>query len=157
MRNHKNEVARMVDLFAYSLKGFDEDGVELYLSVAKKNFKEKNSKRLVDRFHTNSSFRDHCNMAHCLRQIFKDYKDKVKRHSRGFPLTPMNIYVLTDAVWQPKCEVKTEIIAFVNFLAEWKVDLRQVGIQFIRFGTDVGAMQRLRELDRLKQKGEAVR
>jgi hypothetical protein len=158
MNQHKNDVANMIDLLAYSLKGFDPDGVEMHLSVAGHSFKEKNAARLVDKFRSKSSFQNTCNMAHCLRRIFRDYKEKIKHHARGFPLTPMNIYVLTNAVWQPQCEVKEEIIKFVQFLAE-KVPtkMRQVGIQFIRFGSDPEGIRRLEILDRLKEKGDVDR
>lgn len=150
MRIHKSNVANMAGLLVYALKGFDSDGIDMHLPVARKARTIANSKYLSS-FLSESTFTGECNMAHCLGQIFEAYKEKINSHAKG--LKPTNIYVLTDAVWQPKCEVDAQIINFVQYLVSQGQWSRQVGIQFIRFGDSEDSRICLETLDTLKQRG----
>jgi hypothetical protein len=140
----------MASLLVYVLKGFDSDGIDMHLSVAHKTSTIANSKYL-GRFLNESTFTGQCNMAYCLGQIFETYKAKITSNAKR--LKPINIYILTNAVWQPKCEVDVLIIDFVKFLMDKDQWLRQVGIQFIRFGDSEASKVCLETLDTLKQRG----
>lgn len=156
MRPHKADVADMVGLLAWILKDFDPDGIELRLAVADQGFNSKNSSSLVDSL-TRSTFQATCNMAHCLGRIFEEYKERIRQHAPGFPARPMNIYVLTNGIWQHRCEVEEQITDFVRFLIANRANRRQVGIQFVRFGEDEVGKARLRALDTLKQRDLVAR
>lgn len=154
MIGHKLEVSKMADLLVYALKGFDSDGIDMHLTVARTKRTITNSSQL-SRFLAKSSFMGQCNMAHCLGQIFEAYKEKISKKAKD--LKPASIYVLTDAIWQPKCEVDTQITDFVKFLVNEGQWSRQVGIQFIRFGNKESSRLILEALDTLKQNGFTAR
>ncbi|QDS71140.1 hypothetical protein FKW77_009908 [Venturia effusa] len=158
MRSHKLEVKAMVDLLAWTIKGFDPDGVELRLAVTNTTFNFKHSTELVESLNE-SDHNGPCDMSYCLSQIFDQYKDKVNRHRRGLgsSFRRMSIYVLTNGVWQTPSEVEEQITDFVKFLEQHEMDRRQVGIQSIRFGDDELGMSRLHNLDTLKKRNRVTR
>jgi hypothetical protein len=154
MIGHKLEVSKMADLLVYALKGFDSDGIDMHLSVARTKRTITKSSQL-SQFLAKSSFMGQCNMAHCVGQIFEAYKEKISKKAKD--LKPASIYILTDAIWQPRCEVDTQITDFVKFLVDQGQWSRQIGIQFIRFGNDESSRLRLEALDTLNQNGLAAR
>jgi hypothetical protein len=152
MKPHEAEVESMVDLLGWTLKDFDPDKIEMRLAVANERIESNNSSDLVESL-GKSNFQATCNMSHCLGELFEDYKKKIGIHGQGYYTRPMNIYILTNGIWQTPCEVEEQITDFVKFLEEHRLNRRQVGIQFIRYGENQLGMGRLHNLDTLKQRG----
>lgn len=146
MKDHKEEIIEIGGLLGYCLKGFDDDGVDMHLAVARKAFRSGHSKKLK-RAISDCKFKAPCNMANFLEPIFEDYKEKIQSHTQ---IKPTVLYILTNAVWLEVCEVEAQIVNFVRFLEKHNVALHQVGIQFIRFGDSAKGEQRLQALDKLK-------
>lgn len=59
----------------------------------------------------------------------------------------LSLYVLTDAVWQPKIDLTTTVRTLVRSLEDHKLTNKQIGIQFIQFGNNPDSTQRLKKLD----------
>lgn len=58
----------------------------------------------------------------------------------------MNIYILTDGVWEPNSDVAGAILSLARTLLESDYPPRQVAIQFIRFGHDPEGAEKLDHL-----------
>jgi len=153
MKDHRDHLTKLTDLLVYILKQYDPNGVEMRLSVSGKSDISRNSTALV-KLLGQGSFKETCNMSYVLHQILNPYQDKVRQ---GWRPLPMNIYILTDGIWQPNCDVEDQIKLFVKFLKDSGFGPYQVGIQFIRFGEDPDGTRRLEELDKLKKRGLADR
>jgi len=67
------------------------------------------------------------------------FKRKIK------PIRSMNIYVLTNGIWQPNIDLAPPIKRLLAKLGEH--GKYQVGIQFISFGRDTEALTRLNKID----------
>ncbi len=151
MQCHQLEVRDHLDHLVYMVKETDPDGVELRFSMFKDKLRFKNTKPLLEAFDRKMA-EGESNIRIPLLQILEEYEEKLenrarkKRWSRG-PVRPLNLYILTDGVWQPHCDA-TEIISdMVNMLTKYGVRRENFGIQFIRFGNDADGIARLEKLD----------
>ena len=97
-----------------------------------------------------------------LSSIVRDYQESLNRTQGSTSLVskyltkrtrPLSLYVLTDAVWQPTCNVPPVIQSLVKTLKDLNLHKQQIGIQFIRFGERPEGIKRLEELDKLKLRG----
>jgi hypothetical protein len=59
----------------------------------------------------------------------------------------MNLYILTDGVWEAKTNVEATIRNLVQTLNEVGKTRLQIGIQFISFGHNANALARMDRLD----------
>jgi hypothetical protein len=57
------------------------------------------------------------------------------------------LYILTDGIWEPNCDAAGPIKNLVNKLNKLDKGRVQVGIQFISFGNNPEALDRLDILD----------
>ena len=85
----------------------------------------------------------HTDMASALSELFSEYKQKMRK-TRGFTLI-----VLTDGLWikDDRGEVRDEI---AKFAAQFGLPFprhRPFGVEFVRFGDDAEAKQKLEYLD----------
>jgi hypothetical protein len=148
----------MTDLFAilsYLTKDADPNGLEVYFTVSDgRATKARNTTPLLASIKTRSQLGT-TNISLGLSYILNDYRSRLheqKRH-RLFPrkvlkdVRPMSLYVLTDGIWEPPADASTPIRSLVKELQELGLQRTQVGIQFIRFGEDPEALERLQALD----------
>lgn len=61
------------------------------------------------------------------------------------PVRSLNVYIFTDGIWQPECDLKPLIRRVVNKLKG--NEPYKVGIQFISFGEDARGLESLETLD----------
>lgn len=147
MKAHEAEVKRILDILAYLVKDSDPDGLELYFTCSKNHFKEKDPSKLVTKFMGNVP-RGLTDIRTRLTSIIDSF---IKGFDRNWvlkkfkPVRSLNIYVLTDGIWQPNTDLTPPIRRLVNKLDE--NGQYQVGIQFISFGDRLGALERLNDLD----------
>ena len=155
MYKHRPELQRLLRILAYLTKHSDPDGLELYFMIDPQDVKSKHSKPLVDRLDY-KKFEGTSDIQHRLGSILQGYSDKLQDPSRaktfwGRPKTrsanKLSIYVLTNGVWETHSDAKPPIRALVNNLLELQLVNKQVGISFIRFGSDPVGKDRLEELD----------
>lgn len=157
MLAHETQVRSLLELLGYLVKRKDPNGVDLYFTCSSKKYSNiRKATRLIELFnrHRPRGNEDKTDMSARLSSIMIEYQnDLARRHHLGLRKTrPLSLYILTDAVWQPVCEVAPVIKSFVNTLTERNLPKQKVGIQFIRFGNHPHK-SRLKELDRLKVDG----
>ncbi|KFY93298.1 hypothetical protein V500_03785 [Pseudogymnoascus sp. VKM F-4518 (FW-2643)] len=88
-----------------------------------------------------------------LTQIFDAYIDDLRKPRHRIlsrvskPIKPLNLYVLTDGVWEEHCDPRSLVGNFVRQLDDLRKVKGSVGIQFISFGQDPVGLKRMRDLD----------
>ena len=147
MKAHENEVKCILGILAYLVKDSDPDGLELFFTCSKKKFKEKDPAKLVTGFAANTP-RGLTDIRMRLSSIIDNY---IKGFDRNWlmkkvkPVRSLNIYVLTDGIWQPDTDLRPPLRRLISKLNENGQYV--VGIQFISFGNDSDALKRLDHLD----------
>ena len=147
MKAHETEVKRILGILAYLTKDSDPDGLELFFTCSKKKFKEKDPTKLVMGFEANTP-RGLTDIRLRLSSIIDGYIKGFDRNwlmKRVKPVRSLNIYVLTDGIWQPDNDLKPQLRRLIAKLDENGQYV--VGIQFISFGSDSDALKRLDHLD----------
>lgn len=147
MASHEPDVKRILSILAYFLKNADPDGMELYFAGAPGKFKSKEPMKLVEKFVANKP-KGVTNIKPRLTSIINGYIDGFEKSwlQRKFkPMRSLNIYVLTDGIWQPSIDLAPPIKRLLAKLEEH--GKFQVGIQFISFGKDTEALKRLDKID----------
>ena len=157
MGQYRDQVRRVLELLSALTRPYDPDGLDLFFSTQPRKHKPKTNGELLRLFDERP--------AHGLPDMRERFASIIEQHSDRFGRknvlrrirhpnsTPskgprrLNLYVLTDGVWQPGCTLVTEIKTLVSRLQEHKLSNKHVGIQFIRFGNDAEGKKRLRLLD----------
>lgn len=152
MKTHWDDVVHLFSVFAYFVKRFDYNGLEMYFTVSenKKTFKDTSSVVSVLK---NMKHTTYSNIDMRLGEILRNYKIDLERQERrkgsfwkGKVVKPLSLYVFTDAVWQD-CDAVAPIEAMIEKQRELALPREQVAIQFIRFGNDPTGIAKLEYLD----------
>jgi len=147
MAVHENEVCQILGMLAYLVKDSDPHGLELFFTCSNPKFKERDPDKLVKGFKKNTP-RGITDIRLRLGDIIDSY---LKGFERGWimkrvrKVRSLNIYVLTDGIWQPSNDLRPvlkRLIAKLNEKGRYVV-----GIQFISFGNNSDALERLDHLD----------
>ncbi|KAL9027582.1 MAG: hypothetical protein Q9196_003915 [Gyalolechia fulgens] len=159
MEPHKKQVRDVLELLSSLTARYDPNGLDLYFATEpNKTYQPRNNKQVLEFFdkHRPHSLTD---MRTCFASIMEPYQarfgQKTNRWSRLLHpnSTPskgprkLSLYILTDGVWDPECDLITEIKTLVAGLQKEGMTNKHVGIQFIRFGDDASAIERLEKLD----------
>lgn len=161
MKPHWDALKSACSILFEAVKCFDKDGVDIYFTVFKNSQRTQRIKKTGE---LDSILRTHrpqdvpCDMSNRLDLIVQAYKHKLmKRYGNtglfgGLGLDwlkravrPISIYILTDGQWQD--DPKSVIQRLVHQLETLELSKRQIGLQFISFGDDPAALQRLKRLD----------
>ncbi|RDW85934.1 hypothetical protein BP5796_04259 [Coleophoma crateriformis] len=151
MKAHQTEVKRILGILAYLVKDSDPDGIELRFTNSDSYVQSKNSTQLVETFLSNTP-RGLTDIRLRLGWILNEYSKTLKKQSQGRfwhrfkSVRSLNIYVLTDGIWQPISDVTSPINQLISNLKD--NGQYQVGIQFISFGSNEQALERLKYLDK---------
>ena len=154
---YREEVRKVLDLLAYMLLESDPDGLDVYYTSDREKLKRKNHFSILKDFNKHP-FNGTPDMRERIADILARYREKLgkknnfitRRLHKDTPLIGprrLNLYVLTDAVWQPKTTLTIEIQTLVSDLLKHGLTNKQIGIQFIRFGNDGEGIERLNRLD----------
>ena len=161
MLQHKEELKSVLMATAYLVKKYDDDGVDqLYTQSDRSILTTKKTTVMVDELNK-VTFWGKTDMEVKLGAILEDYKRKIipdKRTSRWFSKLSLHsskkmpkklsLYIFTDGYWQPGCNVESVIKSMVTSLVQHDLRVKQVAIQFIRFGPgDPEVLQQLERLD----------
>ncbi|KAL8748261.1 MAG: hypothetical protein Q9184_007455 [Pyrenodesmia sp. 2 TL-2023] len=167
MLSYWTKARDLLDVLGYIVKDKDRNGVDLFFTCSTKKYsKIKRSSGLIELFdkHKPTSNYTLSDMSASLSRVICDYQyDLTNRRERRSISTCMRrqrvrqlrLYIFTDAVWQPTCDVSPVIKSMVDTLREQHLPKQQIGIQFIRFGDYPEGITRLERLDRMKVDGEA--
>jgi hypothetical protein len=149
-------VLKILSIIAYKVKNSDPDRIELYFTTTKEVTRHRKSSSLykitvsrnpLHRIKPNG-IRLKSNMEWRMGQILEQYQQKMRlMGSGGRGVNKLNLYVLTDANWQPQAEPENCIKNLVATLDELRMAKDQVGIQFIQFGKDPVGSELLEKLD----------
>lgn len=139
-------------IFASFLKRYDDDGMDVYFASSREGVNSKNVKPLMTRVFGHLQ-RDTSDIGQSLERLVTTYIDKIdgKQRRSRFRGTkepkPFCIYVLTDGIWEETSNARSPIKRLVDTLKLHRKDPTQVGIQFIFFGSDQQAREKLEWLD----------
>lgn len=162
MRNHWTTVKDLLSLLAWTVKKFDDNGMDYYFLSEMKKRNSKTATSIVEQTQLRAGHPAvRLNAATCLDKIFGDYASRYQSKQGsirskisakfygpkpdGRICKPCSYFILTDAIWQPKCKVSAPIIRLMDSLRDARD--HQVGISFIQFGNDDVGTRRLRFLD----------
>lgn len=164
MKTHRKEVRNTLEAMAYLAKSYDPDGMDIHFTMSRgKGSKIKTTEKLLQKFDS-EQFSGTSDMQSQLATYLEEYKRKfsdqhrfsvtsaIKNVSlskaRQGPPPRLSLYIFTDGIWQPRSEVELPIKLMVEYLQENKMLNKQVGIQFVQFGDNKPAIQRLEYYDR---------
>jgi hypothetical protein len=151
MKPYWKSLIRVVEALTYILKDVDPDGLDLSFTICRETLtKTKRTTSLVELVKSQSKLLEGTtDMDLRLSEILDTYQtglEKPKTFLRK-PVLPMNLYILTNGLWEPNYDAAGPIKNLVNKLNKLHKGRVQVGIQFIRFGNNVEAIDRLNILD----------
>lgn len=156
MRPHWKDVAQLLTVLSYMVKGLDRDGLDLHFTMSSRRMNEASSTKLVrhvERAHPGGASDIDLSLDRILNPYLEQLmSNKAPRRNWLLPRNfarPLNIYVLTDGVWLPDSDGTRSIKAFVAKLHELGIHnpAKQIGIQFIQFGNDRDGAKKLQHLD----------
>ena len=159
MSPYWNDVEAVFGILAYIVKSADPDGIDMYFTMSETKYNSKNrwgrnsSTKLVEHVQEQRrKIRGTSNITYRLDSVLQPYITKLTNAfnlRRGATPRPLNLYVLTDGVWEAGCDPSLTIKKLVDKLIEfgYSKDSKQIGIQFIRFGNSEEGGKRLDNLD----------
>ncbi|KAL9607532.1 MAG: hypothetical protein Q9167_007563 [Letrouitia subvulpina] len=156
-RDYRLQMRKVLELLARKVESTDSRGLDLYFTAPYRKLKRQKSNAILNAFDS-TDLRDMPDMRSCLARILDEYQDKLGKPRivgkiKNPKTTPfvgcrkLSLYVLTDGIWQPNVDLVQEIQTLVEHLAERKLTNKQVGIQFIRFGQNLQAIEKMKRLD----------
>jgi hypothetical protein len=148
---HWDEVTDVFEALSYILKKVDPNGLDLSFTVSGhslKNCKETTSLLQLIR-DQRERLRGATDMNLKLTKLLEDYQTALEKPKSRFrkAVRPLNLYILTNGIWEAKCDAEGPIRRLINKLADLNKGRIQVGIEFISFGNDTAGIQRLDYLD----------
>ena len=159
MATYRSEVEGVLEVLGYMVTKLDPDGVDMFFTTSNISIKRCKDPQSLLRKLKAASFNGNSNMELRLGRLLHDYemrldnqKNSIRKISNVFRSLDLhrrrNIYVLTDGLWQPGCNVVAVIGSMVDKLEQQHIAHKhQIGIQFIRFGDNQDAKVLLRHLD----------
>ena len=151
MEPHWKSLIRVFEALTYILKLVDPDGLDLSFTICRETLtKAKRTTSLVELVKSRSGkLKGTTDMNLRLSEILDTYQTELEKPKTFFrkSVLPMNLYVLTDGIWEPNRDAAGPITNLVNKLNKLHKGRVQVGIQFISFGNDAEAIGRLNFLD----------
>jgi len=151
MQPHWENVVDTFEALSYILKYVDPNGLDLFFADCTDCLRDcKRTKTMIQLVKSRrENLRGVTDITIKLTEILDDYKSKLEKSKSIFrsATRPLNLYVLTDGVWEEDCNAGEPIRRLVNKLTELGKAGSQVGIEFISFGNHPIALARLDHLD----------
>jgi hypothetical protein len=151
MAPHWKSLIKVFEALSYILKDVDPNGLDLSFTVSRDSLtKIKKTSQLLQMVKDRSkSLKGTTDMNLKLTAILEEYQAELEKPKSFFrkAILPRNLYILTDGIWEPNCDASGPIKSLVNKLNQLGKGRVQVGIQFISFGENSEAIQRLDNLD----------
>jgi hypothetical protein len=147
---HWEDMTELLGIIAYMIKSFDKDGLDLYFAQSNAKHNGDTSSKLVSIVEKRKHEEDlgYTDMSVRLEQILGEYATKMQRQIwQNIPTRGLNVYIFTDAIWTPLCDIVPAIDKMVEKMVAHNLPEKQVGLQFISFGDDAECLKRLRLVD----------
>jgi hypothetical protein len=151
MYDHWPRVKTAFEALSYILKPMAPDGIELFFTVSYDAWRRHNTSELVD-FLEKKGLAGDTDISYRLGLQLQDYT--IKAHPSG-PVSskklkkgrrPMSFYILTDGKWKAGGDPVPAIKEVAEHLVNADLKSGQVTIQFITFGQDPEALQRINDI-----------
>lgn len=149
MRDHESHIAFVARVLLFFASAADRDGVDIFCTNSERKLHDKSLKILLEFIKSRmSSAQGAANIKGRLDSILSKYRGELEV-KEGRDVTKLSIYVLTNGAGTVLTNVEDSIRETVKTLKRFNKGKVQLGIQFISFGSDGQAMERLEMLDKL--------
>ena len=155
MGRHWKEVQDVFAHLAYIVKDADPDGIELLFTMSSDEHRSRHTTPLLNILASKRPQGD-SNIRSPLSEVLKEYQERLKgqktsrllrRRQPPGQVRHQTLYIFTDGIWQPDCDITEIIKNLVDCLKDHNLYREQFGIQFIRFGHDPEGVKMLEYLD----------
>ena len=154
MREQWHGVKTVFEALSYILKSMAPDGIEMFYTVSYDTWRRHNTSELGVYLEKKEVAGD-TDISYRLGLQLQSYKVKIhptprKASSKLKKVRPMSFYILTDGNWKAGGDAKA-IVAIkdiADHLIKANLKSGQLAIQFISFGQNVEALQRMNHLAR---------
>jgi len=157
MIEYWDEATFLLETLVMKAHGQDPDGPDLsFANDSAKLYKEKEAsafRRAMQKARPKRDDHVHTNIKTALEPIFNNYLSMVKQAEDKSKVNALTVIILTDGLWMGMADPNEIIPAILDFYGKLTKEMdgmmkyRQVSIQFIQFGDDEEARERLRRLD----------
>jgi hypothetical protein len=151
MEPHWEWLIKVFEALTYILKDVDPNGLDLFFTNCRETLKKtEKTSSLVNMVKSRSELlKGTTDINLRLSEILDTYQTELEKPKTFWrkSVLPMNLYILTDGIWEPNCDAAGPITNLVNKLNKLHKGRVQVGIQFISFGNNAEAIDRLNILD----------
>ena len=149
MKDYEQSVIILAKVLLWFASAADQDGVDIWCTNSERMLHKKDLKSLLEFVRSRmAGARGTTDIKGRLGSILSKYKGELEL-KEGRAVTKLSVYVLTDGAWTGLADAEHIIRETVKTLKHFHKRSDQLGIQFISFGDDVQAMERLERLDRL--------
>ena len=158
MDKHKFDVKKVLEVLGYMVKGFNPHGIDMHFTTSTNIVRHCKSSTALVKACMAIEFKSESDMGTKLDALLREYTqllDGQIKKGRGLldrfktsgPSHGINLYVLTDGLWQEGTDVSRAVKYMVDQLTKRGLQKSHMGIQFIRFGADSEAIKMLECLD----------
>ncbi len=162
MIEYWSEVDDLLHSLAYAVKKCSHNGLELRYTHVDEKVHSTNSTDLVNSVrkfkppYATGNDRRYTDIETSLGSFLDDYRQRIEKYAKRrltqhlhHDVKRVNVYVLTDGRWQPESDasIGESFRRLVSTLKLHGRNPKQIGVQFIQFGDDAEARQRLERLD----------
>jgi hypothetical protein len=152
MAEQWDSVANVFEALSYIVKDTDKDGLDLFFTISGRSLtRVKETSRLIplvkaQKRHSQDAKSD---IDFRLTEMLQSRTEKLNKLGGIFSRKPkpLSLYILTDGMWEYENAAQEPIRNAVQKLSDARRGRKQIGIQFIRFGSNPDALRRLEHLD----------
>ncbi|KAF7531296.1 hypothetical protein G7054_g8990 [Neopestalotiopsis clavispora] len=152
MLPHWNHAMYLIRILTWRALGYDEDGMELYFTETLDHVKQKKNQKVTDFLNVMTKAKPNMRNSASSNGIVKTLNNILNNPLQPPQDRPKTIIILTDGVWEGLAndEAMDSLIRYhLDALPEdvKRLDKRPITFQFISFGYNKEALERLRRLD----------
>ena len=150
MREQWPQVKTTFEALSYVLKSMAPDGLELFFTNAYDAWRRHNTSELADLLEKKGLAGD-TDISYRLGLQLQDYQIKTQptaqmASKKAKRTRPISFYILTDGNWKDKCDPIAPIKDIADHLINADLKSGHITIQFISFGQNAAALQRMNDI-----------
>jgi hypothetical protein len=147
MREEWPQVKTTFEALSYVLKPMAPDGIELFFTIAFDAWRRHNTSELVELLEKKGLAGD-TDISYRLGLQLQDYqlRTQTTASKKARRTRPMSFYILTDGNWKEKSDPIATIKNIADHLINTDMKNGHIIIQFISFGQNPVALQRINDI-----------
>jgi hypothetical protein len=150
MREQWPQVKTAFEALSYILKPMAPEGIELFFTVAYDAWRRHNTTELVDLLEK-KGLAGATDISYRLGLQLQDYTIKTQppaqmAFKKAKKVRPLSLYILTDGNWKDKSDPTAVIKDIADHLIKADLKSGHLLIQFISFGQNAAALQRMNDI-----------